>query len=109
MEIQEAEAGDIVAIAGMEDIDVGDTVCDPVNPVAFDPMHVEEPTLTVVFSVNDSPLAGQEGKHVTSNKIRESLESEMNTNVAMRMEPVGEGNLKYQDVVSFRSVFLLKT
>ncbi len=94
MEIQEAEAGDIVAIAGMETVDVGDTICDPVNPVALDPMHVEEPTLTVVFSVNDSPLAGQEGKHVTSNKIRERLEAEMQTNVAMRFETVGEGKFK---------------
>jgi GTP-binding protein len=94
MEIQEAEAGDIVAIAGMETVDVGDTICDPVNPVALDPMHVEEPTLTVVFSVNDSPLAGQEGKHVTSNKIRERLEAEMTTNVAMKFETVGEGKFK---------------
>jgi len=94
MEIQEAEAGDIVAIAGMETVDVGDTICDPVNPVPLDPMHVEEPTLTVVFSVNDSPLAGQEGKHVTSNKIRERLEAEMQTNVAMRFEAAGEGKFK---------------
>ncbi|OQY37605.1 MAG: GTP-binding protein TypA [Spirochaetaceae bacterium 4572_7] len=94
MEIDQAEAGDIVAFAGMETVDVGDTVCDPVNPVALDPMHVEEPTLTVVFAVNDSPLAGQEGKHVTSNKLRERLEFEMNTNVAMRLEVVGEGKFK---------------
>jgi len=94
MEIQEAEAGDIVAIAGMETVDVGDTICDPVNPVALDPMHVEEPTLTVVFSVNDSPLAGQEGKHVTSNKIRERLEAEMTTNVAMKFEAAGEGQFR---------------
>ena len=85
MEIDQAEAGDIVAFAGMETVDVGDTVCDPVNPVALDPMHVEEPTLTVVFAVNDSPLAGQAGKHVTSNKLRERLEFEMNTNVAMTL------------------------
>ena len=94
MEIEEAEAGDIVAIAGMETVDVGDTICDPTNPVALDPMHVEEPTLTVVFSVNDSPLAGQEGKHVTSNKIRERLEAEMTTNVAMKFEAAGEGKFK---------------
>lgn len=94
MEINEAEAGDIVAIAGMETVNVGDTVCDPIKPVALDPMHVEEPTLTVVFSVNDSPLAGQEGKHITSNKIRERLESEMQTNVAMNCETVGEGKFK---------------
>lgn len=94
MEIEQAEAGDIVAFAGMETVDVGDTICDPVNPVALDPMHVEEPTLTVIFSVNDSPLAGQEGKHVTSNKIKDRLESEMTTNVAMKLEVVGEGKFK---------------
>jgi len=94
MEIEQAEAGDIVAFAGLETVDVGDTICDPVNPVALDPMHIEEPTLTVVFSVNDSPLAGQEGKHVTSNKIRDRLESEMKTNVAMKLEVVGEGKFK---------------
>jgi GTP-binding protein len=90
-EIQTAEAGDIVALAGIETVDVGDTICDPNNPMPLDPMHVEEPTLNVFFSVNDSPLAGQEGKHITSNKIRERLEAEMNTNVAMRCEVVGEG------------------
>ncbi|MCW9026242.1 MAG: translational GTPase TypA [Thiovulaceae bacterium] len=94
MEIEEAEAGDIVAMAGLETIDVGDTICDPNNPVALDPMHIEEPTLTVVFSVNDSPLAGQEGKHVTSNKLKDRLEAEMTTNVAMKYEIVGEGKFK---------------
>jgi len=94
MEIDEAEAGDIVAMAGLETIDVGDTICDPNNPVALDPMHIEEPTLTVVYSVNDSPLAGQEGKHVTSNKLKDRLEAEMTTNVAMKLEVVGEGKFK---------------
>ena len=94
MEIDTAEAGDIVAFAGIETVDVGDTVCDPVTPVALDPMHVEEPTLSVVFSVNNSPLAGQEGKFVTSNKIQERLESEMTTNVAMRFERIGEGKFR---------------
>ncbi len=94
MEIEQAEAGDIVAFAGMETVDVGDTVCDAENPVALDPMHIEEPTLTVVFVVNDSPLAGQEGKHVTSNKLRDRLEAEMRTNVAMKLETIGEGKFK---------------
>ncbi|MEN8146588.1 MAG: translational GTPase TypA [Campylobacterota bacterium] len=94
MEIDTAEAGDIVAFAGLETVDVGDTVCDPVAPVALDPMHVEEPTLSVVFSVNNSPLAGQEGKHVTSNKIQERLEAEMVTNVAMKFERIGEGKFR---------------
>ncbi|MCX6075456.1 MAG: translational GTPase TypA [Campylobacterales bacterium] len=94
MEIQEAEAGDIVAFAGLETVDVGDTICDPKNPMPLDPMHIEEPTLTVIFSVNDSPLAGQEGKHVTSNKLKDRLEAEMTTNVAMKLEIVGEGKFK---------------
>ncbi|UFH59253.1 translational GTPase TypA [Sulfurovum mangrovi] len=94
IEITEAEAGDIVAVAGFSDIDVGDSLCDTQNPVALDPLHIEEPTLSVVMSVNDGPLAGQEGKHVTSNKIRERLEKEMETNIAMRMEPMGEASFK---------------
>jgi len=94
MEIEEAEAGDIVAFAGMETVDVGDTICDVENPQALDPLHIEEPTLTVVFSVNDSPLAGQEGKHVTANKLKDRLEAEMQTNVAMKLETVGEGKFK---------------
>ncbi|NEW59929.1 translational GTPase TypA [Sulfurovum sp. bin170] len=94
LDIDEAEAGDIVAIAGFNDIDVGDSVCDAKNPVALDPMHVEEPTLSVVVSVNDGPLAGTEGKHVTSNKIRERLAKEMETNIAMRMEPTGDASFK---------------
>ncbi|WP_345992967.1 translational GTPase TypA [Sulfurimonas sp. HSL-1716] len=94
MEIEEAEAGDIVAFAGLETVDVGDSICDPNNPTPLDPMHIEEPTLSVVFSVNDSPLAGTEGKHVTSNKIKDRLEAEMKTNVAMRFEVIGEGKFK---------------
>ncbi|KIM10441.1 MAG: GTP-binding protein [Sulfurovum sp. FS08-3] len=94
IDIEEAEAGDIVAIAGFGDIDVGDSLCDINNPVPLDPMHIEEPTLSVVFSVNDGPLAGTEGKHVTSNKIRERLEKEVETNIAMRMEPMGDASFK---------------
>ena len=94
VEIDEAEAGDIVAIAGFNDIDVGDSICDIANPQPLDPMHIEEPTLSVIMSVNDGPLAGQEGKHVTSNKIRERLEKEMETNIAMKMEPLGDASFK---------------
>ncbi len=94
VEIDEAEAGDIVAIAGFADIDVGDTVADKSQPVALDPLHIEEPTLSIVMSVNDGPLAGTEGKHVTSNKIRERLEKEMETNIAMKMEPLGDASFK---------------
>ncbi len=93
-DIEEANSGDIIAIAGFETLDVGDSVVDPNNPMPLDPLHIEEPTLSVVFSVNDSPLAGTEGKHVTSNKLSQRLESEMKTNIAMRYENIGEGQFK---------------
>ena len=94
IDIEEAASGDIVAIAGFETLDVGDSVVDPSNPMPLDPLHIEEPTLSVVFAVNDSPLAGLEGKYVTSNKLDERLESEMKTNIAMRYENTGEGQFK---------------
>lgn len=93
-DIDEASTGDIVAIAGFEALDVGDSVVDPANPKPLDPLFIEEPTLSVVFSVNDGPLAGTEGKFVTSNKIDERLSSEMKTNIAMRYENIGEGKFK---------------
>ncbi len=94
IEIDEAEAGDIVAVAGFNEIDVGDTVTDPSDPQPLDPLHIEEPTLSVIFSVNDGPFAGREGKFVTSNKLKERLEKEMETNIAMRLEQLGEGSFK---------------
>ncbi|NPA73589.1 MAG: translational GTPase TypA [Epsilonproteobacteria bacterium] len=94
IDINEASSGDIVAIAGFEALDIGDSLVDPQNPMPLDPMHIEEPTISVIFSVNDSPLAGTEGKYVTSNKIAERLESEMKTNIAMKYENVGEGSFK---------------
>ncbi len=94
IEIDEAEAGDIVAIAGFNEIDVGDTITDPSDPQPLDPLHIEEPTLSVIFSVNDGPFAGREGKFVTSNKLKERLEKEMETNIAMRLEQLGEGSFK---------------
>lgn len=93
-DIKVAGTGDIVAVAGFETIDVGDSLCDPNNPMPLDPMHIEEPTLSVTFAVNDSPLAGTEGKFVTSNKINERLAAEMNTNIAMNYEQIGEGKFK---------------
>ena len=93
-DIKTAGTGDIVAVAGFETIDVGDSLCDPTNPMPLDPMHIEEPTLSVTFAVNDSPLAGTEGKFVTSNKINERLAAEMNTNIAMNYEQIGEGKFK---------------
>ncbi len=94
IDIEEAQAGDIVAIAGFEALDVGDSLVDPNNPMPLDPLHIEEPTISVIFAVNDSPLAGTEGKFVTSNKIQERLEAEMKTNIAMKYENIGEGKFK---------------
>lgn len=94
MDIDKASSGDIVAIAGFETLDVGDSIVDTVNPMPLDPLHIEEPTLSVVFGVNDSPFAGMEGKYVTSNKIDERLNSEMKINIAMRYESAGEGKFK---------------
>ncbi|GAA7375084.1 translational GTPase TypA [Helicobacter pylori] len=93
-EIENAYAGDIVAIAGFSAIDVGDSVVDPANPMPLDPMHLEEPTMSVYFAVNDSPLAGLEGKHVTANKLKDRLLKEMQTNIAMKCEEMGEGKFK---------------
>lgn len=93
-EIENAKTGDIVAIAGFSAIDVGDSIVDLNNPMPLDPMHLEEPTMSVYFAVNNSPLAGLEGKHVTANKIKDRLLKEMQTNIAMRMEEVGEGKFK---------------
>ncbi|WP_121040011.1 translational GTPase TypA [Helicobacter pylori] len=93
-EIENAYAGDIVAIAGFNAMDVGDSVVDPANPMPLDPMHLEEPTMSVYFAVNDSPLAGLEGKHVTTNKLKDRLLKEMQTNIAMKCEEMGEGKFK---------------
>lgn len=93
-DIDTASSGDIVAIAGFDALDVGDSVVDPNSPMPLDPLHIEEPTLSVVFSVNDGPLSGTEGKYVTSNKIDERLENEMKTNIAMKYENIGEGKFK---------------
>ncbi len=93
-EIESAYAGDIVAIAGFSAMDVGDSVVDPANPMPLDPMHLEEPTMSVYFAVNDSPLAGLEGKHVTANKLKDRLLKEMQTNIAMKCEEMGEGKFK---------------
>ncbi|MGL2595087.1 translational GTPase TypA [Helicobacter pylori] len=93
-EIENAYAGDIVALAGFNAMDVGDSVVDPNNPMPLDPMHLEEPTMSVYFAVNDSPLAGLEGKHVTANKLKDRLLKEMQTNIAMKCEEMGEGKFK---------------
>ncbi len=94
IEIEEAKAGDIIAVAGFDAIDVGDTIADKDNPIALDPLHIEEPTISVILSVNDSPLAGTEGKNVTATKLRDRLFKEMETNIAMKISELGEGKFK---------------
>ncbi len=79
-------AGDICALVGLESVDIGDTIADPATPKALPPVKVDEPTLTMVFRVNDSPFAGTEGTYVTSRQIRERLEKELQSNVALRVD-----------------------
>ncbi|MGC4033040.1 MAG: translational GTPase TypA [Tepidisphaeraceae bacterium] len=87
--IDEAAAGDIVALIGLENVDMGDCVCDATNPQPLKPLDVEPPTLTMLFSVNDSPFCGKEGKYVTSRNIRERLMKELESNVALKVEETG--------------------
>lgn len=89
---QKAEAGDICAIVGIEDVDIGDTVADPAKPEAMPLIDVDEPTLSMIFSVNDSPFAGQEGKFVTSRNLRERLYRELQSNVALRVEDTAQAD-----------------
>jgi len=88
-EVPEATAGDIVAITGIEAPHISDTFCDPATVEALPPLTVDEPTVTMSFEVNNSPFAGQDGKYVTSRQIRERLERELITNVALRVEDTG--------------------
>jgi GTP-binding protein len=88
--VDEAFAGDIVAITGVEDVNIGLTVCDPLAPEGLPPIRVDEPTLAMNFQVNTSPFAGREGKFVTSRQIRERLYRELQSNVALRVEDTDE-------------------
>lgn len=85
-EIKEASIGEIVCVAGIADINIGDTLCDSANPEPLPFVAIDEPTIAMTFSVNDSPFAGQEGKYVTSRHLRERLFKEIETNVSMRVE-----------------------
>jgi GTP-binding protein len=84
--VEDAEAGDIVLINGIDEVGIGDTLCHPEHPDALPPLKVDEPTLTMNFMVNASPLAGREGRYVTSRQLRERLERETKSNVALRVE-----------------------
>ena len=83
---EEAAAGDIVALIGLDSVDIGDSICDFQNPQPLEATEIEPPTLTMMFSVNDSPFAGREGKYVTSRNLRERLMKELESNVALKVE-----------------------
>ena len=85
-EVSEASIGEIVCVAGIADINIGDTLCDAANPEPLPFVKIDEPTIAMTFSVNDSPFAGQEGKFVTSRHLRDRLFKEIETNVSMRVE-----------------------
>ncbi|MGD9690559.1 MAG: translational GTPase TypA [Phycisphaerales bacterium] len=92
VETDEVHAGDLCAVVGLESVDIGDTLCDPASPEALPPVTVDEPTITMVFRINDGPFGGTEGTMVTSRQIRERLERELQTNVAMRVAPGRNGD-----------------
>ena len=89
VEIQEAFAGDLIAVSGIEGIDVSDTICPVEHPEALPELHIDEPTLQMAFLVNNSPFAGREGKWVTSRKIEERLNQQLQTDVSLRVESTG--------------------
>jgi GTP-binding protein len=87
IEVAEAGPGDIVAVAGLEEMQIGETLSDREDPRPLPPIHVDEPTITMVLSINDSPFSGRDGRHVTSRKLKERLERERLVNVSIRVEP----------------------
>ena len=99
VEVTKAEAGSIVCITGIDKLNISDTICDPMNVESLPPLSVDEPTVSMTFQVNDSPFAGREGKFVTSRNIKERLEKELISNVALR---VAQGDSPDKFVVSGR-------
>jgi len=91
--VESAAAGDIIAITGLPEVNIGFTVCDPANAEGLPPIAVDEPTLAMNFQVNTSPLAGREGKYVTSRQIRERLARELESNVALRVDETGDADV----------------
>jgi GTP-binding protein len=85
-EVTSARAGDIVAVAGIDEVTIGETFSDPLDPRPLPALQIDEPTLSMIFAVNDSPVAGREGQHVTSRKLRDRLQRELRHNVAIRVD-----------------------
>ncbi len=98
------DAGDLCAVTGLEDVDIGDTICDPDHPDALPAVSIDEPTISMLFRINDSPFSGQDGQYVTSRQIRARLERELEHNVALRVKP---GQTADEFVVSGRGVLHL--
>ena len=95
IEVEQAFAGDIVSISGLEGLKVGDTICELDNPLPLEPLAIDEPTISMDFLVNDSPFAGREGKFLTSRHLKARLEKEAQTNVGLKVEELeGEGRFK---------------
>jgi GTP-binding protein len=103
-EADEVQAGDVCAIVGIDNAEIGDTICEFDKPLPLPPLTIDEPTLDMVFRVNDSPFAGQEGKPLTSRELRDRLEKELHHNVALRVKP---GDRESEFVVSGRGMLHL--
>jgi GTP-binding protein len=103
-EVEEIRAGDVCAVVGLDDAEIGDTICELDKPKALPPLTIDEPTLDMVFRINDSPFAGLEGKPLTSRELRDRLERELHHNVALRVRP---GDRESEFVVSGRGLLHL--
>jgi GTP-binding protein len=103
-EVEEMSAGDICAIVGIDDADIGDTICEFDKPSALPPLTIDEPTLDMLFRVNDSPFVGQDGKPLTSRELRDRLTRELQANVALRVKP---GERESEFIVSGRGLLHL--
>ena len=103
--VDEVQSGDICAIIGLEKFEIGDTICDYENPEPMPPIAIDEPTMSMLFTINDSPFFGKEGKFVTSRHIKDRLERELEKNLAMRVEPFEDSTDKW--IVSGRGVLHL--
>ncbi len=103
-EVHEVDAGDIVAVVGLPFVEIGDTICSPQEPKAMPRIHIDEPTLRMTFSINTSPLAGREGKYVTTRHLRDRLMRELERNVALQVEQIPKTD---QYVVSGRGILHL--